>query len=480
MDEDQFKESGKIGRGTLYILLGKVFVLFLGILNVSLVPKILGPANMGFYSYWLAVLVILVAILDMGGPLILTRYLPELRKRNQDSMRSLTKKTIMIKFPFIFIMLIIGLFFIPDRYYFLIVLIASIFSSFNSISTTILYAYNDMKKYSFAQFARVLARLILVVTFFIVIGHIGILYGLLGGAMLITFIFGSFAIDLLPEKSGSLDRPIKEYLSFGLFVYLGSLFYILTLWSVIVLSEKYITDMAVIGFLGLGLQICLVAIIGVVSSVSSSVLPSLIEFHVTDYEKLKRSLELSWKYTNLILFPTIFGLFALASPAISIVVGEEFLPTVELIELFLPATVFITWTQIYRQILLVYEKKKEFFLTQLVGFTVFLIFGLVLIENIGVAGAPISLSLGTFAGFICTYFLSSRIMKIRSYLRYIFKPFIASMGMYAVLSFMEVTNPTYLLGAAVLGACVYFIMMLLMKGITRTDIERVKEVFNFT
>lgn len=476
-NENQLKDSGKIGKGTLYILFGKILVLFLGILNVTLVPKILGPTNMGFYSYWLAVMMILLATLNLGGALILTRYLPELRKTNPNSIRPLIKKIIEIKFPFILIMFIGGLFFFPNKYYFIIVLIASLFSSFNSIIAKILYAYNDMKKYSFVQFSRILTRLILVVIFFIIIGHIGILYGLLGGAMLITFIFGAFAIDLLPEKSGSLERPMKEYLSFGLFVYLGTLFFILTIWSVVILSKNYITDMAVIGFLGLGLQICLVAVIGVVSSVGEGVLPSMVEFHVTNYDKLKRSLELSWKYTNLVLFPTIFGLFILASPAICIVVGEEFLPTVEIIELFLPATVFIAWTQIHKQILLVYEKKKEIFLTQLIGFMVFLISGLVLIKNIGIIGAPISLSLGTFAGFIGTYFLSSKIMKIHSYLRYIIKPFIASIGMCVILSFIEVTNPTYLVGATVLGGGVYLIMMLLMKGITRTDIERVKEVF---
>ena len=469
--------SGKIGQGTLYILLGRALVAFLGILNVSLVPMILGPENMGFYSYWLAVLMILVAILDLGGPLILTRYLPELRKTNQNSIKSLIKKTVEIKFPFIFIMLISGLFFFPNKYYFIIVLIASIFSSLNSIIAKVLYSYNDMKKYSFVQFARILSRLILVLTFFIIIGISGILFGLLGGAMVITFIFGAFAIDLLPEKSGSLERPIKEYLSFGLFVYLGTLFFNLTIWSVVILSKNYITDMAVIGFLGLGLQICFVAVIGVVSSVGEGVLPSLVEFHVTNYDKLKRSLELSWKYTNIVLFPIIFGLFILAGPAICIVVGEEFLPTVEIIELFLPATVFIAWTLIHKQILLVYEKKKEIFLTQLIGFIVFLIFGLVLIKNVGITGAPISLSLGTFAGFISTYVVSYKIMKIRSYSRYIFKPFIASIGMCIILSFIEVTNPTYLLGAAILGGSVYLIMMLLMKGITRTDIERVKEVF---
>lgn len=471
------EESGIIGRGTLYILFGKLLVTFLGIVNVSLVPRILGPENMGFYSYWFAVLVIMLAALDLGGPIILTRYLPELRKTNPSSIKSLIKKTTEIKFPFIFIMLISGLFFFPNRYYFIIILIASIFSSINSIIAKILYAYNDMGKYSFVLFARVLTRLILVVIFFIIIGDTGILYGLLGGAMVITFIFGSFAIDLLPEKSGSLEKPIKEYLSFGFFVYLGSLFFTLTTWSVVILSETYINDMAVIGFLGLGLQICLVAVIGVVSSFGVGVLPSLVEFHVTNPDKLKRSLELNWKYTNLVLFPAIFGLFVLASPAISIVVGEEFLPTVELIELFLPATVFITWAEIHKQILFIYEKKKEIFLTQLTGFVVFLISGLLLIKTIGITGAPISLSLGTFAGFICTYFVSSKIMKIQSYLRYVFKPFVASVGMCAVLRFIEVANPAYLLGATISGLSIYLVIMVVMRGITRTDIERVKEVF---
>jgi len=334
-----------------------------------------------------------------------------------------------------------------------------------------------MKKYALIQFSRILIRLILIIALFIVFGQIGILYGMLGGTILITLSFGITVINLLPKTSGLLEKPIREYLSFGLFVYLGTLFFILTIWFVIVLSQNYITDMAVIGFLGLGLQICLVAIFGVVRSISESVLPSLVEFHVTDYEKLKKSLELSWKYTNLVLFPVVFGLFILASPAICIVVGEEFLPTVEIIALLLPATVFITWTEIHRHILLIYEKKKEIFVTQLIGFIVFLISCLVLLKDIGITGAPIALSLGTFAAFIGTYFVSSKIIKIRSYLRYFLKPFIASTGMCIILSFIEVTNPIYLLGAGVLGASIYLIMMLLMKGITRTDMERLKEVF---
>ena len=472
------EESGKIGRGTLYILLGKVLLIFLGILNVSLVPRILGPEGMGFYSYWFSIFIIIAVVLDLGGSLVLTRYIPELRKRNPDSIRPLIEKTFGIKFPFILLILLVGLFlFSSEKSYFLIIFVASICASALRITQIILYSYKHMEKYVLVPLSRMLARLILVIALFILFGSIGILFGILGGAIIVSFVFGLFAIRLLPKTSEALNKPFRDYLTFGFFVYLGTLFFTLTIWSVIVLSKNYITDMAVIGFLGLGLQICLVAIIGVVFSVSESVLPSLIEFHVTNYDKLKRSLELNWKYTNLILFPTIFGLFVLANPAISIVVGEGFLPTVELIELFLPATVFIAWAEIHKQILLIYEKKKEIFVTQLIGFMVFLISSLVLIKNIGITGAPISLSLGTFAAFIGTYFLSSKIMKIHSYSRYIFKPFIASIGMCIILSFIEVTNSTYLLGAAILGGSVYLIMMLLIKGITRTDIERVKEVF---
>lgn len=472
------EEVRKIGKGTLYILFGKVLLVFLGLLNVSLVPKILGPENMGFYSYWFSIFFILVAILNLGGPEVLTRYIPELRKRNYNSIRPLIEKTIGIKIPFTLLILLIGLFlFSSEKSHFSIIFLASICASIVVILQTILYSYKYMGKYVLIPLSRSVARLFLVIALFILFGAIGILFGILIGAFINLLISGLFIINLLPKTSGALDRPFREYLSFGLFVYLGILFFDLTIWSVVVLSEKYIDDMAVIGFLGLGLQICLIAIIGIIFSVSESILPSLFEFHVTNHEKLKRSLELSWKYTNIALFPTIFGLFVLANPAISIVVGEEFLPTVEIIDLLLPATAFIAWSKIHQQILLVYEKKKEIFVTQLIGFIVFLISGLVLIKNIGVTGAPIAISLGTSVGFIGTYFLSSKIIKIHSYSRYIFKPFIASIGMCIILSFIEVKNPTYLLGASVLGLSIYLIIMLLIKGITRTDIERVKEVF---
>ena len=472
------KESVKIGRGTFYILFGKIFLVFLGFLYVSLVPRILGPENMGFYSYWFSIFIIIAVILDLGGSSALARYIPELRERNQDSIRPLIEKTIGIKFPFILLILFVGLFLVSKgKPYFLIIFVASIYACIESIIQITLYSYNHMGKYALITLSRILARLILVIVLFILFGSIGILLGILGAAIIVPMVFGLFAIKLLPKTSGSLDRPFREYLTFGLFVYLGILFFNLTNWSVVILSKNYISDMAVIGFLGLGLQICFVAIVEIVSSVGESVLPSLIEFHVTYDKKLKESLELNWKYTNLILFPLIFGLFILARPAISIVVGEEFLPTVVLIELLLPATVFISWALIHQQILLIYEKKKEIFVTQLIGFMVFLISGVVLIEDIGITGAPISLSLGTFAGFICIYFLSLKIIKIHSYSRHIFKPFIASVGMGVTLSFIEVTNPTYLLGAAILGGSIYLLMMLLIKGIIRTDIERVKDVF---
>lgn len=477
-EDRKYHESKKIGRGSLYILLGRIAMIFLGALNVTLVPRILGPTNMGFYSYWLSVFLILLALLDLGGYSILIRYLPELRKRNQSSVRPLIKKTIELKFPFILLIFLGGLFvFSRERYYFLIIFLASTFFSISMIIQAGLYAYGDMKKYALLRFSRVLTRFILILVLFIVLGSIGILYGILVGAILVTFISGFFIIKLLPKTSGSLEKPIREYLTFGLFVYLGSSFSVLTTWSSVVLSKKYIPDMDLIGFLGLGLQICLVAIGGIVLFVGESVFPSLVEFHVTNYEKFKRSLELNWKYTNMILFPIISGFFILSKPVITIVVGEGYLPTVEIIDLFLPAIVFITWTGIHRQILLIFEKKKEIFLSQFIGFVVFLICGLILIKNLGITGAPIAVSLGTFIGFICMYLVSARTMKIHSYLSHIIRPFMASAGMSIILSLVVVNTIITLLGTITFGASIYFILMMLIKGITRDDIERVKNIF---
>ena len=87
----------KMGRGIVYIFRGKVAIVGLTLLNATLIPRTLGPEQMGFYTYWLSVCFILGTLLDLGGSPIIFRYIPEFRKRDEGKIRPLIRMVLLLK-----------------------------------------------------------------------------------------------------------------------------------------------------------------------------------------------------------------------------------------------------------------------------------------------------------------------------------------------------------------------------------------------
>ena len=215
----------QISKGALYIWAGKLAALVMYAVNVTLIPRISGPESMGFYSYWLSVYFVSATILDFGAGTILTRYLPELRKTDPESIRPLIKKVVQMKFPLIFLIILGGALLLSrERMYFYPILLASVLLSIATVAKMVLYTYKDMKKYSLVDFTRVSIRLLLILLLFILFKDFGILLAILLSTALVALIFGSFALKLIPKTSGALAAPFRQYLTFGLFIYLGSIF----------------------------------------------------------------------------------------------------------------------------------------------------------------------------------------------------------------------------------------------------------------
>lgn len=465
----------QIGQGIIYIFGAKVAVAILALLNAILIPRILGPESMGFYTYWLSVYFILGTILSLGGSSIIFRYIPEFRKNDPKSVRPLLKKVLWIKIPVVILIFFAGQF-VKEKAYFLLILLGAAIFSLGLIVRGILYAYKQMGKYSFFQPAGMLSKLILILILFSFWQNTGILLAIILSSILITPIFGLPAVKALPKTSGSLSRPFKEILGFGLLLYLGALLSTLTHWLLPVVLKRYIEDLAAIGYLGLGIQVYLL-IINFVSSIGEGVLPSLIEFYTEADERFTRSIQLTWRYANLILLPAASGIFILVEPAIITLVGEKFLPSAKIIKLLLPASIFASWTYIHEQILFSFKKKSQMFFVQLIEFATCLGTSLYLIKNYGLIGAPVSLSLAALVGFVLSLFFSWKLKPIPEYLSSFFKPFLASCGMGLIIEFLPATNLLSLVGAILSGIMIYLIIMVAIRGITKEDLKRVTRIF---
>ena len=85
-------QNEQIEKGTSFILVGKICIILLAAVQEILIPRILGPQSMGFYSYWLSILLIFGTVFGLGGLSVLSRYLPELRIKSETSIRPLTTR----------------------------------------------------------------------------------------------------------------------------------------------------------------------------------------------------------------------------------------------------------------------------------------------------------------------------------------------------------------------------------------------------
>lgn len=470
---------GEIGRGTSYVLSGKIVLLLIAFVHVSLVPRYLGPGNMGFYLYWMAVLFIFKVMLDLSGPFLITRFAPGLKETDEGKVPVLLMKLIKIKFYFVPPTILAGiLFFRKDIFYFLVIYTAALIMVISELLSSLIYSYGKMRAYTFYAIGQSALRIFLIICGFALFKERGIILAIISLDTIICLCLIMFARNLLPpvyDKNAGV--PLKSYFRFSIFAYLGGLFSILVYRMVIVLSKQYIHDMKIIGFLGFSMLVCLTTVKQLIYGVSESILPYIIKLKALDSQQaFNRSLEYNWRYTNILLFPLLFAMLILVRPGIKFIVGMDYLPSVRLIALLLPAVAFYSWATIQQNRLFAEGKAIHLCGINLASFLIFLVGSIILIKRFGVTGSIASVLINSFVTLLLTFIFSVKKQDIPFYFGAVtLKPLIASLCMAGGMMLFDISSVWKLAGAGISGLVVYGIMMILIKGITRDDISRIKE-----
>lgn len=465
----------RIIKGAVFLFMGKTLTIIIEVLQILLIPRILGPENMGFYAYWLSVYFIAARILGLGGTVIIIRYIPELRIKSESMIPSLIKKIVYMKIPAFFIILGLGiLIWTNEISHFMIIAIASLLFSLGLAGEFIVYSYNRMGTYALIPLIRLTSRTILVIALFYLFHTTGIVFGIFVAPLIGFSLSLYFSFRLLPRDPIPLDQPFRKYLSFGFWVYLSEALQGIIVWLITILSREYIKDMTIVGYFGIGAQICF-SIIMLVYFINESILPSLVEFRVMDNKKLRDSVRLAWKYTNILLFPLIFGGYVLAGPLITFFIGKDYIPGTHIIKLFFPAVIFFALIRLHNQILFVYDKKIKIFLTQLINLLVFLGAWFYLIGREEINYAPLSLCLGTFVAYLFILFHANKIVKVENYMANFLKPLMAASLMALVVNFFKVHSIFQLLFVVILGFLSYGLLLFVFRSIGKYDFEILKE-----
>ncbi len=469
------EKKHRIIKGAIFLFLGKISTALIESLHIFLIPRLLGPTNMGFYSYWVSVYFIIARILGLGGQHIIIKYVPEMRIKNEFMIPSLVKKVVSMKIPLFLLIVGSGFLLFPDEiFYFLIIAFASLLFSLNLAGESVIFSYNWMGPYASIPLIRIASRTILVLSLFYFFQSTGIVVGIFGAPLIAFSLCLFLSLRVLPKKQIPLDPPFKTHFAFGFWIYISEAIQGMIVWIITVLSKIYIKDMAVVGYFGVGVQICFSMII-LIYFINESILPSLVEFRVIDDQKLRDSLKLAWKYTNILLFPLIFGGFVLAEPIIGFFIGKDYLAGTQIIKLFFPTIIFFSWVRFHNQILFVYGKKIKIFLTQIINLSVFLGAWFVLIRMEKIQIAPLSLCLGVLTAYVFILYHSIKITKVENYIPNLFKPLAASALMAFILILFKTQTIFQLLGLVFLGFLFYVLFLFVLKGFGREDFKILKE-----
>jgi len=316
---------------------------------------------------------------------------------------------------------------------------------------------------------------IIAILFFFDFGLISIIKSVIIVKILITFFLFLYTFPRVGFKFPKF-KPLKGYFEYGLPTLPASLGF----WLVN-LSDRFLVTFflgtSAVGIYTASYQIgslpyMLSALINFVLMVSLSKL-----YDEGKIEEVKTHLSFAMKYFLTISIPFIFGSLVLTKEVLILFSTEEIAFAGEVITPMIGlGFVFLGIYNIMRYILLITKKTKILPFIWLISLPVNLCLNLVLIPKIGINGAAISTVLSYLIAMVLIIYFAFREFTFDIKINFIFKSIFSSLIMgFALKNLTRYTEINIMLIIAIGSAC-YFIMLFILKGITRSEFIFFKDV----
>ena len=209
----------------------------------------------------------------------------------------------------------------------------------------------------------------------------------------------------------------------------------------------------------------------------TAVFPSMSRFHVTSKDFLRFTYERSFKYMLMIGIPIGVGTTVLGGKLILLIFGGEYYQSIILLQILGWSVVFLFVNGVFGS--LFQSINRQMIATAITAAATGLnvVLNIILIPRYGATGASIALVTAAFAGFLINCIWSSRAgygIPIKSFFNIFAKVSFAS----AIMSvFVFYLKDFYILALVPLAALLYFIVLLIIRGIDKEDISLLRSVF---
>lgn len=214
-------------------------------------------------------------------------------------------------------------------------------------------------------------------------------------------------------------------------------------------------------------------IAGTLTAISAVLLPRLsLYYSLNDYKKIKKTSYQFLMITLILAIPSVIGLYLLADQAVILVLGNEFIPSIQTIRILTFLIICMPLSGgIFCQLLLTVGKEKEYLISVSMGAFLNMILNYIMISKWYQNGAALASVLSEVVVSALMIYFSRKIIKLNLMIRHIAQLAVANGSMYVVLKIMiRFTNNLSIpiiirLAIEVLfGGLVYILILFLMKN----------------
>jgi O-antigen/teichoic acid export membrane protein len=335
----------------------------------------------------------------------------------------------------------------------------------------------QIKKYSIFSIARI-CLMVLLVSYFVHSGR-GIQGAVIGMMITAFMFFATMSIFVLADMGMALPRfrNLRNYLAFGMPTVPGNI----AGW-IVNSSNRYVLGV-LLGASAVGYfspSYALGNMISIFIAPISLILPTVLPRYYDDkqIDEVKLILSISLKYFLTLAIPSAFGLSILSNQMLVVLStpdiashGYQVTPFIALGAIFFGAYILVV------QVIILKKKTALIGTVWVIAAVLNLGLSFILIPYIDILGAAIATLISFAFTFAVTAYYSNRYLKLEFDVAFTLKSILASIVMSILLVTLSPEGTQEIFQATIIGAAVYFTILILLRGITRSEIYFFKGLF---
>ncbi len=467
----------KIAYNTVVQIVGKGLSTLLGVIALAIMTRYLGTAGFGEYSTVITFVSFFAMSADLGLTLISAQMISNPLEDQNKILSNLFSLRLLSALILLGLAPIFVLFFPYSPIIKIGVLIATLSYIFPALNQILIALFQKTLKMEKAMIAEVIGKIFLVVAIFGAIKLDGGLSGVLWASVIsagVNFILNWFfgkktakiklAFDLKTWK-----RIIKKTWPLAVTIILNLIYQK----SDIILLSLF-KDIQDVGIYGASYRT--IEVIGTIPYMFAGIMLPLFTFNWINknFDFFKKMAQKSFDFMIILAVPLTIGAQFTATEVISLIAGKEFASGGLPLQLLIISISLLFVSCIFSHIIIAIEKQKKVIALYAITTVTSLILYLILIPKFSYLGASIVTIYSNVLILFGSFYYVKKFTDFSPRLKTTYKALLASLGMAIFMyiiprSFYQ--NGLTLLIIIALAILIYFILLYLLKGISKDDLK---------